>query len=68
MEPDKTERDDDVATNEANEEWAYVEDQQVVEQAIDESQTWCTHEMHDGRLVGCWKDSWYGERNEGRTC
>ena len=37
-EPDKTECDHDVATNEAKEEWAYVEEQQVVEQAPEESQ------------------------------
>ena len=52
-ESDSTERVDDVATNEANEEWAYVEEQQVVEQATEESQNWCTREMHDGRKVGC---------------
>ena len=34
-EPDSTERVDDVATNE---EWAYVEEQQVAEQATEESQ------------------------------
>ena len=52
MEPDSTERDDDVAINE---EWAYVEEQQVVEQATEESQNWCTPEMHDGRQVRCRK-------------
>ena len=37
-EPDSTERDDDdVATNEADEEWTYVEEQ-VVEQATEEMQ------------------------------
>ena len=53
-EQESKERGDDVATNEANEEWAYVK--QVVEQATEESQNWCTHEMHDGRQVGCPKD------------
>ena len=32
MEPDSTERDDEVAINEVNEEWVYVEEQQVDEQ------------------------------------
>ena len=52
-EPDSTERVDDVATNE---EWAYVEEQQVVEQATEESQDWCVHKMHDGRQMGCRRD------------
>ena len=55
-EPDITERVDDVATNEVNEDWAYVEEQQVVEQTTEESQDWCMHKMHDGRQVGCRKD------------
>ena len=55
-EPDNTERVDDVATNEVNEDRAYVEEQQVVEQTIEESKDWCMHKMHDGRQVGCWKD------------
>ena len=55
-EPDITERVDDVATNEVNEDWAYVEEQQVVEQTLEESQDWCMHKMHDGRQVGCRKD------------
>ena len=38
MEHDSTERVDDVAGYEANEEWAYVEEQQVVEQTTEESQ------------------------------
>ena len=42
MEPDSTERVDDVATNEANEEWAFVKEKQVVEQATEESPIWCT--------------------------
>ena len=66
-EPDSTERDEDVATNETNEELANVEEQQVVEQATEESQDWCMHEMHDGRQVGCPKDPWDGRRNERRT-
>ena len=56
MEPDSTERDDDVATNETNEEWAYVEEQQIVEQATEEFSELVHHEMHDGRQVGCRKD------------
>ena len=65
-EPDRTERGDDVATDEANEEWAYVEEQQVLEQAKEESQNWCVHWMHDGRQVGCRQELRDGERNEGR--
>ena len=55
-EPDSTERADDVATNEVNEEWAYVEEQQVTEQATEESQSRCVHKMHDSRQVGGQKD------------
>ena len=51
MEPDST-GGDDVATNEANEEWVYEEEEQVVEQATAESQYWCMHKMHDGRQGG----------------
>ena len=57
MEPDSTERVHNVVTNEANEEWAYVEEHQVVEQAIEESKDWCMHKLHDGRQVGCRKDT-----------
>ena len=49
---DSAER-DDVATNE---EWVYVEEQQVGEQATEESQNWWVHKMPRGRQVGCWKD------------
>ena len=35
-----------------NEEWAYVEEQHVVEQATEESQDWCLHKMQ----VSCQKD------------
>ena len=35
-EPDSTKRDDDVATNEVNEEWVYVEEHEVVERATEE--------------------------------
>ena len=63
-EPDSTKRDDDVAINETNQEWTYVEEQQVVEQTTEESQNWRTQELHDSRQVGCQKDPCDGERNE----
>ena len=52
MEPDRRKRGDDMATNEANEEWASVEEQQVVEQATDESQDWCMHKMYARWVAG----------------
>ena len=56
MELDSTERVDDVKTNEANEEWASVEEQQVVKQSTEESQNWNMHKIHDGHQFGCRKD------------